>query len=109
MPASCKAISCLQISILKLQFPMQLKNKVALRTNLEETLAAFASAHSVVLAGCVITAHCAQPLRAQWCSVGSTRSLVVHKVVAVGELERVRKSHSGLLSESRGAQSSRVV
>lgn len=83
-------------------------SKVAQRTNLEETLAALAGAHSVVLAGRVIAAHRAQPLHAQGPPAGSRRC-VVHKVVAVGELERVRKSHSGLLPEGRGAQNPGAV
>lgn len=70
-------------------------------TNLEEALAALAGAHSVVLARCVIPAHRAQPLRAQRSSAGRGRRLVVHKVVAVCELERVR--------EPSGAQNTRVV
>lgn len=62
-----------------------------------------------MLAGGIVTAHRAQPLRAQRSSVGGARGLVVHEVVSVGELKRVRKPHPGLLSVGSAAQNPGAV
>lgn len=75
----------LQISSLSLQIFTQLLGKGA---NLEKALAALAGAHSVVLTGCVIPAHCAQTLGTVWPPTPRGRgrgALVVHEVVSGGE------------------------